>query len=463
MRVKLILTLAFIFLVTSGQGCLRFGTPAQRAFKEIELNYWRVFDGEDTFRPLFDEYQARHPNIRINYRQLRFEEYEEELINALAEDRGPDIFAIHNTWVKAYQPKIQPLPAQTTLPTPVTRGTIRKETVIEFVTTPSVTLRQLRSAFVDQVYKDIVIRPEPTEDQPEPAEQIWGLPLGVDTLAMFYNRDLLNNAGIAVPPANWAQFQEAVKKLTRLDARGNILLSGAAIGTSQNVVRANDLLSVLMMQNGTEMTDAAGFATFNRTPPGLERPVPPGAEALRFYTDFANPSKEVYTWNAQMPNALDAFIAGQTAIFFGFSFHIPVIRARAPKLNWDAAKLPQIEGNPEVNFANYWVEVVSRKTANADAAWDLIQFLASSQNVKKHLDLAKKTTALRGLVPEQLEDLDLSVFADQVLTAKSWYQGKDPNAAERIFMDMIDQALAGAAELVEILNLAAGRINQTIR
>ncbi len=463
MRSKKYLVAALLLLATAGQSCLKGGSQqAQQAYKPIELNYWRVYDGEDTFSALFEQYNKFHPNITISYRQLRYEEYEKELLNALAEDRGPDIFAIHNTWMKGYQNKILPMPSQTVLPTPVLRGTIKKEQVIELLASNSPTMRQIRNDFVDQVASDVIMFDAPTEDKPA-EERIWGLPLGVDSLAMFYNKDLLNNAGISTAPATWNQFQEAIKKLTKQDAQGNILLSGAAIGASKNVVRANDLLAVLMMQNGAAMSDDYGYAFFNTTPPGIERDTPPGAEALRFYTDFANPSKEVYTWNSNFPNSLDAFVTNRTAVFFGYSFHLPIIKARAPKLNLGIAKLPQIEGNPEVNFANYWVEVVSRRSSNSDAAWNLIQFLASKDNVKIHLDAAKKPTALRALINEQVEDLTLSAFAQQVLTAKSWYRGSDANAAEKIFGDMIDQALAGAGELTEILNLAAGRINQTIR
>ncbi len=110
-------------------------------------------------------------------------------------------------------------------------------------------------------------------------ERVFGLPLGVDTLAVFYNRDLLNAAGIATPPATWTQFQEAVVKLTRVSAGDVIAQSGAALGTSRNVERAFDILSLLMLQNGTEMTDVRGFANFAME--SADRTIP-GAKAVEF-------------------------------------------------------------------------------------------------------------------------------------------------------------------------------------
>ena len=132
-------------------------------------------------------------------------------------------------------------------------------------------------------------------------------------------------------------------------------------------------------------------------------------------------------------------------------------------MNFDIAKLPQIDGRPEINYANYWLETVSAKSKNIDAAWDFIQFAAKAENASKYLAKAKKPTALRSLVNSQLEDMRLGTFASQVLTAKSWYRGKDSAAAENIFAKMIDSVLAGSITTKDAINLAAKQITQTNR
>ena len=170
----------------------------------VTLSYWRVLDGSDAFDEIIAKYTALHPFVRIEYRKLRLEEYENELLNALAEDRGPDIFSIHNTWVRKYRTKIEPLPPSTTMVYPVEKGSIKKEVVNELRTTPSLSLGQVRDLFVDVVSKDVIL-----EDN-----KIYGLPLSVDTLAMFYNKDLLNNAGISEAPKYWnREFLQTVKKI----------------------------------------------------------------------------------------------------------------------------------------------------------------------------------------------------------------------------------------------------------
>ena len=456
-------------LVTTGFGCKWQSKEVKESMKPVELTYWRVWDNKDAFKEIIEDFKAIHPNISISYKKLRYEEYEDVLLNALAEDRGPDIFSIHNTWLRKYKDKISPLPETITLPHTVLKGTIKKETAVELKTTRSLNSKNLKNDFIDLVSKDAVI-PEkiknPETGKQEEVEKIYGLPLSIDTLVLFCNRDLLNNAGISRVPQNWQDFQENVKKLTKFDKEGNIISSGAAIGTSKNVDRFTDILSVLMMQNGAQITDEQNYATFHLMPKELKglREIIPGAEALIFYTDFANPAKEVYTWNEEMPNSLDAFIQGQVAFFFGYSYHLPIIKARAPKLNFVTSEMPQITGNKEFNFANYWVETVSKKTEHPNEAWEFIQFMTSRpKEAEKYLKATKRPTALRELIATQLDDVDLDVFAEELLTAQSWYRGKNPGAMEKIFAEMIEQSLKGEEKLKKIVEITAGKVNQTMK
>jgi multiple sugar transport system substrate-binding protein len=459
----IILGLILIFIMTSGFGCKLVDQKTQDAMKPITLTYWRVYDGEDTFDEILSAYKALHPFITINYRKLRYSEYENELINALAEDRGPDIFSIHNTWTKKYLNKITPMPATITLAYPIVKGTIKKEVIPELKTTKSISLNDIKNNFVDVVYKDVVI-PTLDEKTKQYEEKIYGLPLSVDTLAMYYNKDLFNNAGIAQPPNYWSnEFQQDVKKMTKQNDKGEIIQSGAALGGTSNLERYSDILSILMMQNGSIMMDDSGTVQFNRIPATFkDQKYNPGLEALRFYSDFSNPAKEVYSWNKNLDNSLNMFTQGKVGIMFGYAYHLPTIKAQAPKLNFGITKLPQIEGNPPINFANYWIETVSNKSEYSNEAWDFIQFATKADQAKTYLAKAKKPTALRSLVNEQINDLDIGVFTEQVLTAKSWYKGADSNAMEKIFADMIDAVVLTQDRIENAINLAAQKVGQTV-
>lgn len=461
-RTLRILATLIAFIALSGFGLKACSRPPKEATRPVELTWWRVFDDYDTVSPMIDAFRRLHPNVTINYRRLRFEEYEEELLNALAEDRGPDIVSIHNTWIGKYQAKLLPAPASITLPFTYIKGSIKKEQVTEVQKVPAPTLRGVREKYLDVVAED-VIRPEFVRQDLPPEEKIFGLPLSVDTMVLYYNRDLLNASGIPQPARFWSEFQEHIKRLTKID-NGKIIQSSAGIGGDENIPRATDILSVLMMQNGAEMTDDNGNVAFDRIPAALtDRQIPPAEEALAFYTDFANPTKEVYTWNANLPDALELFVQGRLAYFFGYSYSLSTIRARAPKLRLGIAPLPQIEQNPEINFANYWVESVARKTTHPQEAWGFLQFINEQEQVRAYLARAKRPPALRALIAESSEDPDLTTFVSQLLTAKSWYRGVNPGGAERVLLEMIESIVKGENEIHRAVQLAANRISQTLR
>ena len=117
-----------------------------------------------------------------------------------------------------------------------------------------------------------------------------------------------------------------------------------------------------------------------------------------------------------------------------------------------------------MNIANYWVETVSKKTKHTDEAWDFIQFAASAARVESYLNKTNKPTALRALVEKQQSIPELEAFAGQLLTAKSWYRGRDAGLMESAMADMVTGALAATepGKLEQAVNLAIQRINQTI-
>ncbi|HOZ55739.1 MAG: Cyclodextrin-binding protein precursor [Parcubacteria group bacterium ADurb.Bin316] len=442
----------------------------------VTLNVWGVWDTSDDFKTFIETYKAIYPYVTVQYRRFRYDEYEKALIEAFATDRGPDIFAVHNSWVEKYhsQGLITPLPEKITMARPVVSGTFKKEVIQQKETKNSLTVAELKKRFIDVVYHDAVAK-DKIDDSGKMAEKIYGLPLSVDTLAMFYNKDLFNNAGITSPPTYWDNdFQQYTKKLTKQDNKGQIIQSGVALGGSSNIERSTDILSVLMMQSGSAMM-RDGIARFNEAPNSTKKDFAPGTEALRFYTDFANPAKEVYCWNEQMPNSPDLFAQGKLAMLFGYSYMIPTIKANGPKINFAISNFPQIKDNPTVNFANYWLYSVSKKIlTNPDnlqkgsayakqkqaVAWNFIQFISDENQVKNYLEKTKRPTALRSLVNSQKENEELSVFADQLLTAKSWYEGKDPNATETFIKEMIDSVVAGKISYDEAVNRATKKITQ---
>jgi len=455
MRKVLSFVLLFILILPIfGAGC-GTSTAEKEASVPVTLKAWSVFEDATAFNNLLTAYRKVHSNVSFDFKLLRYDEYENELLQAFARGEGPDIFSIPNTWIGEYKDLITPLPATLTIPYSETTGTLKKETVTVLREEKTITEQELKNNFVDVVYNDVV-RDYQSSPNKEAEKRIFALPLYVDTLALYSNTEILNATNIAEPPKSWLEFQDQVKLLTKVDANGRVIQSAAAIGSGRNIERASDILAVLMMQNGTVMEKNNNYSSFSEE---YEKRTP-GADAVRFYTDFANPVKEVYTWTNEMSDSFEAFANEETAFFFGYAYHRPLLDAQAPKLKYRVTPLPQIENGKTVNFANYWVWVVSKATTNNKWAWDFIQFAAKKENVQDYLETAKRPTALRGLINIQNEDPGVSIFVSQLLTAKSWYHGKDAGVVEEAFISLIDNALT-TESFSKLLKEAQNKVNQT--
>lgn len=469
MKSKLfILFFIFTLILTTGLGCKGGDTVAKKAIVEpVELIFWSVFESSDNFDSIIKAYALTRPNVTIIYKKIRYEDYEKQLIDAWSNGTGPDIFAINNTWVSKYQSKILPVPTSVKIPVlETTKSFLKKETKAIIKEFPTLTVSQLKNIFPDIVYKDVVRQ-----------NQIYALPLSIDTLSLFYNKDHFNAAGIIDPPLTWLEVTEDVVKLNKLNTKGEFERSGIALGGSQNINRSNDILALLMMQNGTTMVNEKGTVSFARSLANNDQ-ILPGQEALQFYAGFAQPSRDVYAWNSTLPESLDLFSAGKLSMFFGYSYQLSLIKAQAPKINFGIAGMPHLKSDGTdafglpINFANYWLYSVFKNSKYADEAWDFLIFLTTKQYqdakgnnryyAEDYLEASQQPPALKNLIRNyQNKYPELSPFATQILTADSWYRGKNPDEANKIFKQLINNAVLGSDNLQKVISTASAAVQQS--
>ena len=370
---------------------------------------------------------ASYPYGKVNYVEVDAANYAGRLLSALAAGTGPDVFEINNRDLPKWKSVIVPLPTSST----------------------QFGLLALQSEFPDVVAQDFVSK-----------GQIYGLPLSIDTLVMVYNKDLLNSSGIAILPKTWNDFDTDVARLRTVDAQGKLTQAAAAIGGSlASIPYASDLLSLLMLQNGTQMTSGGlTAATFAGQDSGAT-----GIAAFNFYLQFANAASPYYTWNDAMGNAIDSFVAGKTAIIFAYQSDFARIRAKAPFLNVGIAPVPQAEGvSVAVNYPNYDSFVVARAGQTA-AAWNLILYLTTTPaNAITYQSATGKPPALRTVIQGDANDPNLSVFALQALTARSWYEA-DAARIDTIFDAAIKNVLSGAEDSIKALKEAEAAVTQLMR
>ena len=444
-----------VFLSTTGFGCKGITQEERAAVKPVRLDYWTVYNDVAQLNSFVEEYRKIRPHVSINIRQVRYDEFDRLFTNALADDVAPDIVSMHVHWLRKNQNRLTTAPSSVKMARVVVKNQWTDEREILVDTLPLVSPKSLEQQYVRGVADDVIID-----------GKVYGYPLAMDALGIFYNQDILDRAGIPEPPTSWDQFVEAVQKTTKFNTRGDLVQSGVALGTANNIDAALDLISLFMLQSGVNL-ESGGVVHFADGVDKSDRNHPT-FRALDFYTDFARQTKEIYSWNEKKTNALDEFVRGKMAFYFGYAYNYPTIKARAPQMNIGVLPMFQLNPDKPSNIANYWVESVVKKSNNKNEAWDFVRFITSTENVKKYTTATFRPSPLRSQIVEQQKNEIMEPFATQALFAENWYRGRNVDIARDAFKNLISEFLKpyGAEDILKrdqqlIINTAA-RVQQTM-
>lgn len=407
----------------------------------IELTYYKVFDDSDVIEPIIHDYEAKHPGLTIKYKKFSdFDEYQRVILDEMAEGEGPDIFSMQNTWIASNTKKITPMP--------------------EVKGTPD----DFESIFVDVAYNDLVRVDE------NGLEQVYALPMTVDTLGLYYNKaqfeDRIPTRG--KPSDTWEGIKEDVSLLNKPDnSLDRFEVSGIAMGRADNIGRGVDILYLLFLQYGVDFyNDNISEAIFAGQQGGLF--AYPGVEALKFFISFADEDQKHYSWNEFIVDddseekEIEAFASGKVSMIVGFSYmydeivnQINLLEAKGVKtMDKDdirIAQIPQIfdpdtSTDKRVTYANYFAETVSRNSKYPDIAWDFLIELTNKKNLAYYFEKLHKPTSRRDMIEDQKKDPIYGSFAAQIGYAESfpimdYYTYKD------VFTEVVSNAnLVGASQ-----------------
>lgn len=385
----------------------------------IQLTVWG-FDKSGDVSGLMNAYSQLRSNVKVNYVQVSRDNYESNLLSAIASGQGPDVFPVHN---RALDKKT---------------GFLLPATASQFGAS------QVENLFPTEVEQDFVIGGAGSTPG-----QVYALPLYFDTLSLVYNKDVFDQGAVVNPPSTWEEFQSDVAKLKKISSSGQITRAGAAIGGSQKTVtNAVDIINILMLQNGWgKVADSSNAAL----------------GAFKYYLQFADSSSNYYTWNETQKNDIDAFSSGNTAMVFAYNSDIQNIKNKSPFLRFGIAPIPQVDPANSVNYANYWGMAVSKQSRNPSWAWDFVIFMATQPQIAAQYSSATgQPPALRDLISQKINDDALGVFAKQALTARSW---KEPDEAQvdSAYNDAINNVLINRIDPSKAFMQAQDQINQLMK
>lgn len=422
---------------------------------EVTLEFWGLWDNSDDWKEIKNKFEKKTYNLNghevkvsVNYTKKDFNTYQEDILKARGNNNSPNIFMINNNWFGQYVDFLEPLE---------NNSAYEKEYNL-------ISYQEVQDIFPMSVLRDVVHQ-----------ERLYGIPLYSDSLALFYNKDLFEKFEIENLPKSWEEFNQVVKKLTVLNYKDEIVQAGVAFGTGKNVNRSSDIISLLIMQGGGEIITEDGKININKeieinTIKGVEKRFP-GKRGIEFYTEFANPRKEIYSWNFSQEDSLNSFAKGKVAMIFGYSYYIKNLIALNSDLNYGISLMPQLQNSTSVNFSNVTIPVVSRfnhckvepselagEIDCAKISWSFLSFASEKENSRNYLNSSGKVASRTDLIQEQIAlNNKISVFASQVKNSQSY--NKFDDRIDNILVKMLDDINLDRKKIDKIIDFAAEEIN----
>lgn len=394
----------------------------------VTLEVWGTLDESKTFLTIIENYQKRYPYIKINYTLKNEATYDDEILKAFSDNQAPDIFIIKGSHLPYYQNKISPL-------------NLEKD-------------GDLNLFDINQTYPNIV------KNTLIKDEYLFGIPLYIDSLALYYNQDIFNYYNIALPPATWEEILNLISRLRRINNQGQITRAAIALGSPYNVQWNFDILSALIMQYGSNIVDIdKKQATFKYDLSINGKRIIPGEEALKFYTQFSDPRSSYYTWNDNFTDSVIAFSKGETVMMIGYNQAQKIIKQYNPNLNYNVASFPQFTDSPyKINYGDTINLVVSQNSKYPEECWKFLKFLAQKNTAEFYYLQTKNPPARLDLIQSHLNEPDSGIFTRQILLSQNWYQ-YNFQEINQIFKEMIEDITHRGKSPAQAIITATDRIN----
>lgn len=302
---------AALFSVLIFSGKIPIGKSSEQAKGEVTI--WGTVP-ETAMNPIVQNFNSQSRTYRVLYRELREENFNQTLLEALASGTGPDMILAPHQIIISQTNRLYAFPI---------------------------------ASLSEKAYKDMYVDGASIFFTPQGAT---ALPVSIDPLVLFYNRTLFSKHGIINPPQYWDEVLNITPTLTVRNQKGGFDESAIALG-APNTPYVKDILMATVKELGQSPVlkqyrgDGVPFFTVTANTPALAGgEVYPLATAARFFTQFADPTKSSYTWNQFSGDADDLFVAEKLAMYIGYASELPVLRARNPKADIDMSYFPQTKG-----------------------------------------------------------------------------------------------------------------------
>ena len=403
-----------------------FSQSRGSSVSKTNLTIWGSLSSYDFRELVSTATQLKDGTVTYNYVEKSESTLSKDFTDALAVGKGPDLIILGVDSVMSESEKLMLIPNESVKPADYASTFIKEA---ELFQTPLGT---------------------------------YALPLYVDPMVMYWNREMFAKASLAVPPVYWDQIYTYITKLTTKDGAGNVIQSAMALGEAKNIPHVKEIMTLLLLQAGTPVTISAGESLRSTLLESTGGAQIPSFSALEFYTQFANPQKSYYSWNRSQVSAENHFTSGKSGMYLGFASELPILKAKNPTMDIGVSPVPQSRASGKSITAGKLFGIALVRSTR-DPAGAILGALALGSN-----EPVSVLTKITPVIPARRDLLSLTptdpagfTFYGAALQS-AWWRDPEPKETRKIFVEMVEAVTSGRARVDEAVSTANTALNNLL-
>lgn len=356
-------------------------------------------------------FEAAHPDIDVQIEVAYWKGLHDKITTMIGAKSQPDLAIIGTAWLPEY-----------------VKGGIA-QAIDNRLTS------EVRSRFVENLLQGAAME-----------GKTYGLPIATSVRAMFYNKELLEKAGIQSPPKNWEELKAAAKKLSRPPRQ-----YGLAMPIHPD--DQGDTFDYFLWAAGGEWFDAQGNVKLNS---------PEAVDALQFMVDlYKDRATNPEPWVKNRDETQKLFLASRIALMMTGNFFVPSLEKDAPALAYGIAPIPS-HRKPGTMAITDTLMFFNRDGQDREAVWEFVEFAYQRKWREEFMKREGMLPELKVLADELVKDPKLGIFIKLLPEAKFRVNHEHFMPISQRLVKAVQLALLGEATPKKALDDAVEDINRNI-
>ena len=268
--------------------------------------------------------------------------------------------------------------------------------------------------------------------------KLMGWPMMRSTPVLYYNVDMLNEAGVE-PPRDWKELIEAAKQLT----------TGTSKGLGIPDTWSDWIYGAFSRQAGTQVIEDRNWETVTFDSKG-------NTHALAVWKKLAEDGSipvPLTPWS----DAISNFLNGEFPMLYFTTGGISTIKEAGANFTWNAVYCPAGTHGFGVNEGGGDFHIFSGvPKASQDAAWKLIKFLTTPENAAQwsvasgYIAVNKKAYDTELMQAALKETPQYAVARDQLVYSYAQMMSENIDKVRQVLNDNLDALVAGNKTIAEV-------------